>query len=97
MFGRRNHPQQLDPPPIAHSDTNAVEILRVWAVPGQAQQVSLQATYEDPGAWGLMLADLARAYEQDGHNPDQILDRIRQLFDAEWSNPTDEPKSVDEH
>jgi hypothetical protein len=46
-------------------------------------------------AWGLLLADVARhaakAYANEGHNPADVLARIRQLLDAEFANPTDTP------
>ena len=47
------------------------------------------------GAWGLLLADVARqaanAYGNEGHNRAEVLARIRQLLDLELSNPTDTP------
>jgi hypothetical protein len=96
MFGKPK--QELPPPPIAASDPKAVEILRVWAAPGGPQQVALRATWKDPGTWGLMLVDVARhaaqAYRQEGHDPSVVLKRIRELFDAEWSLPTDVPKNI---
>lgn len=52
--------------------------------------------WEDPAAWGIMLADLARhvanAYQQDvGLNPEESLRRIKAALEAELSGPTDEP------
>jgi hypothetical protein len=45
-----------------------------------------------------MLADIARhatnAYANDGRNPVEVLARIRQLFDAELSSPTDTPVQI---
>ena len=47
---------------------------------------------EDPGAWGLLFADVSRhaaqAYEREGRSAEQVLERIRELFEAEWSSPT---------
>ena len=90
--------KQLDPPPIAESDPDAQEVLRVWAAPGSAQQVTLRTTWKDPGAWGLMLVDIANhaanAYEDEGNDRQIVLARIRQLFDAEWSAPTDVAKEI---
>jgi hypothetical protein len=92
MFGRHKQTQELDPPPIAVSDSEATEILRVWAAPGAAQQLTLRTCWKDPGAWGLLLVDVARhaaqAYERDGRNLNDVLGRIRELFDAEWLAPT---------
>jgi len=94
MFGKAKNPNELDPPPQAREDPEALEILRVWAVPGQEQQVTLRPVWNDPGAWGLMLVDIARhaanAYTREGViTHDEVLARIRKLFDAEWARPTD--------
>src|SRR5208283_2180134 len=87
--------RELDAPPIANSNPQAVEVLRVWAAPGQPQQLTLRTIWKDSGAWGLLLADVARhaakAYANEGHNPSDVLARIRQLLDAEFSKPTDTP------
>jgi hypothetical protein len=99
MFGRKPNANTntLSPPPIA-SEQHAVEVLRAWAVPGAPQQVTLRPTWGDPGAWGLMLADIARhaanAYANEGHDRDEALTRIRELWDAEWTNPTDDPRDM---
>ena len=77
------------------SNPQAVEVLRVWATPGQPQQLTLRTTWKDAGAWGLLLADIARhaakAYAAEGHNVAEVLARIQQLMNAEFSQPTDEP------
>lgn len=90
--------QALNPPPIAFSTAAATEIARVWVEPGSANQMVLLPTWEDPGAWGLLLVDLARhaanAYANEGHDHQAALSRIKQLFDAEWSQPTDSPLQV---
>jgi len=90
--------RELELPPIATSDPDAVEVLREWAAPGQPQQVTLRTTWTDAGAWGLMLADVARhaakAYAKEGKNPADVLARIRQLLDAELSHPTDTPSQI---
>jgi len=90
--------RELDPPPIATQNAESVDVSRVWAAPGQAQEVVLKTTWKDAGAWGLMLADVARhaanAYESEGHDRAEVLARIRQLFDAEFSYPTDEPVQI---
>ena len=87
--------RELEAPPIASSNSQAVEVLRVWAVPGQPQQLALRTTWKDAGAWGLLLADVARhaanAYANEGHDRREVLRRIRQLFDAEFSGPTGSP------
>lgn len=92
MFGKRKQSQELDPPPMAIAHSDAVEILRVWAAPGAPQQLTLRTCWKDPGAWGLLLVDVARhvarAYQREGQDPEDVLRRVRELFDAEWSSPT---------
>jgi hypothetical protein len=77
------------------SNAQSVEVLRVWVAPGLPQQLTLRTTWKDSGAWGLLLADVARhaakAYANEGYNAADVLARIRQLLDAELSNPTDTP------
>jgi hypothetical protein len=87
--------RELEVPPIADSNPQAIEVLRVWAAPGLPQQLTLRITWKDSGSWGLLLADVARhaakAYANEGHNAAEVLSRIRQLLDAEFSKPTDTP------
>ena len=70
----------------------------MWAAPGQPQQLTLRTTWKDAGAWGLLLADVARhaakAYANEGHNPADVFARIRELLDAELSKPTDTPAEL---
>jgi hypothetical protein len=84
--------EELLPPPMAKM-AGAVEVLRVWAAPGEPQQLVLKTTWKDPGAWGLLLVDAARhaakAYAAEGMSEAQALDRILQLFRAEIESPTD--------
>jgi hypothetical protein len=98
MFGKKTNPNSLALPPVAEANPNAVEILRVWAAPGSPQQLTLRTTWKDSAAWGLLLVDVARhaakAYAQEGQDPTVVLARIRQMFDAEWSAPTDTPKDI---
>jgi len=46
-----------------------------------------------------MLVDVARhvakAYAKEGRNEAEVLHRIRDLFDAEWSDSTDTPQDLD--
>lgn len=91
---------QLDIPPAAARDKASFEILRVW-VAQQGQHVSLRSgAWEDPFAWGIVLADLARhialAHKLDPakpkSDPEQFLARLLEGFQAEIENPTDEPE-----
>jgi len=89
--------RQLPIPPIAEESPDAVEVARVWVADG-SQHVSLATgLWPDPGAWGLLLVDLARhiarAYEQtNGPDSHDALLLIRRAFDAEWDSPTDQPE-----
>jgi hypothetical protein len=60
MFGRRKHANELTTPPIAENE-QAVEVLRVWAGPGDPQQMTLRVTWKQPAAWGLMFVGRRRA------------------------------------
>ena len=52
--------KQLAIPAAAAKDPAAFELLRVW-VARQSQQITLRpGIWQDPAAWGVMLADLAR-------------------------------------
>lgn len=85
---------ELKPPPLA-ALPDAKEVLRVWAAHGSPQQFTLQPTWEDPAAWGLLLSDLARhvakAYAAQGLSEAQAFERIVAGLQAELSNPTDLP------
>jgi hypothetical protein len=85
---------QLTISDAAKRDSKSFELLRVWIAENN-QHVSLRAgVWEDPAAWGIMLADLAghvaNTYEQsEGRNRAETLQRIKAGFDAEMSSPTD--------
>lgn len=87
---------ELDIPGAANRDPQSFELLRVW-IANNDQHVSLKVgVWEDPAAWGIMLADLAghvaNSYQQDaGFDPTKTLKRIKAAFDAELESPTDEP------
>ena len=90
----KTHGMPIPPRPVPGSPT--VDIARVWAADGELH-VSLTAeVWEDPAAWGIMLVDLARqvaeAYERSrGITEQEALARLREGFDDEWGNLTDEP------
>jgi hypothetical protein len=98
MFGKRTNANSLAVPPVANENRDAVEVLRVWAAPGNPQQVTLQTTWNDPGAWGLLLVDVAhhaaKAYKTEGRDPNEVLARIRDLWDAEWGKATDSASDI---
>jgi len=88
----------LDVPPVAARDKASFEVLRVW-IAEQGQHVSLRSgAWEDPFAWGIVLADLARhiALAHQLQHPETDLEgfveRLLEGFHAEIENPTDEPE-----
>ena len=86
---------QLRIPDEARNDRKSFELLRVW-IANQEQHISLRAgIWDDPAAWGMMLADLAghiaNAYEQsEGRDRADVLAQIKAGLEAEWRTPTDE-------
>jgi uncharacterized protein DUF5076 len=88
------HPNELEPPPGARIDpARAHEVLRAWIV-GEGLQVSMQPAFEDPSVWGILLVDVARhaarMYADRGNGTfEQAMTRIRFMWDAETTKPTD--------
>jgi hypothetical protein len=83
-------------PPEALEDENASEVLRAWIAHEKLFCVLKPEGFEDVGSWGILLADVARHItnglaEARGLDKEESLKRIRELFDAELSEPTDEP------
>jgi hypothetical protein len=81
--------KQLAIPKAAASDGASFELLRVW-VAKQAQQITLRAgVWEDPAAWGVMLADLARnivtihAEQDEELDTEAFLAALLEGFDTE--------------
>jgi Domain of unknown function (DUF5076) len=84
--------EALNVPPAA-LERGGVEILRAVVVDG-ALHVSLRPAFDDPQAWGMLLADVARhvsrIYQNEGKAPEaRTLERVRMMFDAELDSPTD--------
>jgi hypothetical protein len=83
-------------PAAASRDPRSLEILRVWIANGE-QHVALSfGMWEEPAAWGLLLADLARhiaeAHAQQDNKVDaeDFLEQLRSGMEAELDGPTDE-------
>jgi hypothetical protein len=66
--------KQLAIPTAAASDPASFELLRLW-IANQSQQVTLRpGIWQDPSAWGVMLADLARSIVQVHLDHDEDFD-----------------------
>jgi hypothetical protein len=66
--------KELAIPTVAAQDPAAFELLRLW-IADQSQQVTLRpGIWQDPSAWGVMLADLARSIVQVHQDADEDLD-----------------------
>ncbi len=88
----------LSVPQVAQRDKGSFEVLRVW-IAEQGQHVSIRSgAWEDPFAWGIVLADLARhialahSLQNKGVDKDAFLERLLEGFSAEIDTPTDEPE-----
>jgi hypothetical protein len=84
--------EPLHVPPAA-SEFGGVEVLRAVVVDG-ALHVALRRAFDDPEAWGMVIADItrhvARIYATEDQFPEQeTIERIRALFEAEMDSPTD--------
>jgi Domain of unknown function (DUF5076) len=90
----------LDIPPAASRDKASFEVLRVW-IAEKGQHVSIRSgAWEDPFAWGIVLADLVRhialahklQHPNEDVDQDAFVERLLEGFHAEIENPTDEPE-----
>jgi hypothetical protein len=90
-----------NPPPVfdalhippAAMEQGGVEVLRAVIVDG-GLHVSLRRAFDDPEAWGMLIADVtrhvARIYAtEDKFREEETIERIRALFNAEMDSPTD--------
>jgi len=84
--------EALNVPPAAF-EQGGTEVLRAVIVNG-ALHVSLRRAFDDPEAWGMLIADItrhvARIYATEDKFPEsETMERIRALYDAEMDAPTD--------
>jgi hypothetical protein len=80
----------LQVPPAA-LEQGGVEVMRAVVV-GGALHISLRRAFDDPEAWGMLLADITRHVGRiysDEFREDQTVERIRGIYDAEMDAPTD--------
>jgi hypothetical protein len=79
-------------PPAARSE-GGFEVLRA-AVSGEKLAMAMRRGFDDPAAWGALLATAARQVAQiyateTGASEEAARARIREAFDAEMSSPED--------
>jgi hypothetical protein len=91
------HTGALQVPPLAEGDEKAQELVRAWVSQGNLHVSLRPDAFDDPIAWGVLLADLARhvslAIEQtQGTDQAKTLARIRSMMEAEFEGPTEMPK-----
>jgi hypothetical protein len=82
----------LNAPPTA-LEYGGTEVLRAAVVQG-GLHVSLRRAFDDPEAWGMLIADatrhVARIYAAESNLSEEVtIERIRNMFDAEMDAPTD--------
>ena len=88
---------QLAIPLAAADDPKAFELVRAWVAQGDLH-VSLQmGGWDDPTAWGVVLADLvrhvARFYAEQKHlQPEQTIERVRAAMDGELDGEEESPE-----
>jgi hypothetical protein len=84
----------LAPPPAVEVGRDALEVARIWIVDSRVHTTIRTGIWEDPASWGILMVDIARqvatAYRLQGnHSEANVLRRLKQAIDAEWSTPTD--------
>ena len=79
--------------PPAALEQGGVEVVRAAIVNG-ALHISLRRAFDDPEAWGMLIADItrhvARIYAtEDKFREAETVERIRAIYEAEMDAPTD--------
>jgi hypothetical protein len=74
-------------------ERGGIEVLRAAIVDG-GLHVSLRRAFDDPHAWGMLIADVARHAArifatETTLTEEQAIERIRSMFDAEMDAPTE--------
>lgn len=87
--------KELQIPANIKNDSNSIEILRTWVTEDRQTFFIKPDIWEDPAAWGILLVDLAKQLansysEYAKMDKSDVLNRIRQGFDAEWETATTE-------
>jgi recombination DNA repair RAD52 pathway protein len=93
-FGARN---ELSIPEKVRGDKSAAELIRAWVTANGDVHVTIKTdVWQDPAAYGIVLADLARHIangfnQSQGKDVDDALRRVVEGFSAEVVSPTDTP------
>ncbi len=74
-------------------ERGGIEVLRAVIVDGDLH-VSLRRAFDDPDPWGMLIADItrhiARIYSTESKlTQDQVIERVRTIYEAEMERPTD--------
>lgn len=83
---------ELNIPPDAIRDSQAMELLRAWVINEAVHCTIRPGAFSDPGTWGVFLADVVRhvaeaVHEIDGKNPEETIALIRAEFNADLDTP----------
>jgi hypothetical protein len=85
-------------PPVVENDSESREVLRAWITGDSSLIVTLDPSFSDVGAWGILLVDIARhaarAHAKDGGTTEMHLERIRSALEAEWNSPADDGREI---
>jgi hypothetical protein len=82
-------------PAAAARDPRSLEVLRVWIANGEQHVALAFGMWEEPAAWGLLLADLARhiaeahAQQDPQVDAEDFLEQIRGGIEMELDGPAD--------
>jgi hypothetical protein len=82
----------LNAPPTA-LERGGVEVVRAAIVEG-GLHVSLRRAFDEPDAWGILIADIARHVariyaSETAASEGEVLNRVRAMFESEMNTPTD--------
>ncbi len=86
---------QLAIPPQARADAKSFELIRAWVAGGDLHVSLEMGGWDDPSAWGVVLADVLRHvanfYQQrKGLALQETAARIQAAFEAELAGPSAE-------
>jgi hypothetical protein len=86
----------LDAPPVAKTDAQSYELMRLWMASDGTQQITVRTVADlEPGHWGILLVDaakhiaLAHAHGGRGNAAENYLEIIAAVI-GELQGPGDE-------